>query len=92
MVFWMFVNIANIVCFTSLAIYFNKWWIVLFALLFKFEYSYSHKYDDTEDEKEKSDRFVGRNVNAPNPKDIVAETDIIKSDCINGCGAVMEQD
>lgn len=89
MVFWMLVNIANIVCFTSLAIYFNKWWIVLFALLFRFKYSYSHEYNDTEDEKEKSDRFVGRNVNAPNPKDIVAETDIIKLNHINDCNTVM---
>ena len=86
----MFVNMTSIVCFTSLAIYFNKWWIVLFALLFRFEYSHSHDCNDTEDEKEKSDRFVerNRNVNALNPEDIVAETDIIKSDCINGCDSI----
>lgn len=27
-------NIACVVCFTILAIIFNKWWIVFFALLF----------------------------------------------------------
>lgn len=27
-------NIASVVCFTILAIIFNKWWIVFFALLF----------------------------------------------------------
>ena len=27
-------NIAPVVCFTILAIIFNKWWIVFFALLF----------------------------------------------------------
>lgn len=27
-------NIASVVCFTILAIIFNKWWVVFFALLF----------------------------------------------------------
>lgn len=27
-------NIATIICFTILAIIFNKWWIVLFSALF----------------------------------------------------------
>ena len=27
-------NIASVVCFTILAIIFNKWWIVFFSLLF----------------------------------------------------------
>lgn len=30
-------NVVAIICFTILAVAFNKWWIVLFALLFLFE-------------------------------------------------------
>ena len=39
------INIVNIVCFTILAITFNKWWIILFACLFQAFY----KHDDGED-------------------------------------------
>ena len=28
------VNIVPVVCLTYLSVYFNKWWIVLFSLLF----------------------------------------------------------
>lgn len=31
---WAIDNSVNIVCWTALAIYFNKWWIALFAILF----------------------------------------------------------
>ena len=31
---WAFKNIATLICFTILAIVFNKWWIVLFSALF----------------------------------------------------------
>jgi hypothetical protein len=27
-------NIINLICFTTLAIVFNKWWIIFFAILF----------------------------------------------------------
>lgn len=29
-------NVSALVCFTVLAIYFGRWWIVMFALLFMF--------------------------------------------------------
>ncbi len=31
---WAIKNIAVVVCFTALAVYFGKWWIVLFAAFF----------------------------------------------------------
>lgn len=31
---WAVDNSINIICWTALAIYFNKWWIALFACLF----------------------------------------------------------
>ena len=31
---WAVDNSINIICWTALAIYFNKWWIALFAALF----------------------------------------------------------
>ena len=43
------INIVNIVCFTILAITFNKWWIILFACLFQAFY----KHDDGEDNEKK---------------------------------------
>lgn len=33
---WAVTNIAIIVCFTGLAMFFGKWWIVLFAALFTY--------------------------------------------------------
>ena len=33
---WALVQIANMACFTILAITFNKWWIILFAFLFSY--------------------------------------------------------
>jgi len=42
-------NVIPTVCLTLLAIHFDKWWIVLFALLFGFSYK---KNDDTEDDAE----------------------------------------
>lgn len=35
---WVYVvsNIICVICWTALAIFFNKWWIALFALLFLF--------------------------------------------------------
>lgn len=39
-------NTVPIVCFTHLAIHFDKWWIVLFALLFSV--SYKSKKEDSE--------------------------------------------
>lgn len=42
-------NIVSIICFTILAIVFNKWWIVFFSILFItfFEY-HSEKKDDND--------------------------------------------
>lgn len=31
---WAVGEVVNIICFTTLAVVFNKWWIVLFAVLF----------------------------------------------------------
>ena len=31
---WALRSIAHITCWTAMAIYFDKWWIALFALLF----------------------------------------------------------
>lgn len=42
-------NIAIMACWTVLAIYFNRWWIALFALLF---FSYVRKVSDSETEVE----------------------------------------
>lgn len=42
-------NIVSIICFTILAIVFNRWWIVFFSILFlsTIEYEYhSEKKDD----------------------------------------------
>lgn len=30
-------NVSALVCFTVLAVHFDKWWIVMFALLFMFK-------------------------------------------------------
>lgn len=43
-------NIASVVCFTILAIIFNEWWIVFFALLFIKDISIK-----TTDEKESNE-------------------------------------
>lgn len=43
-------NTASVVCFTILAIIFNKWWIVFFALLFIRDISIK-----TTDEKESNE-------------------------------------
>ena len=39
-------NIATIICFTILAIIFNKWWIVLFSALFYSSISSKESNDD----------------------------------------------
>jgi predicted secreted protein len=36
MLFAALINITSIICFTYLAVYFDKWWIALFASLFMF--------------------------------------------------------
>ena len=36
MLFAALINIISIICFTHLAIHFDKWWISLFASLFMF--------------------------------------------------------
>lgn len=41
---WASVNITIILCFTTLAIHFNHWWIILFAALFT--YGWKRKDDD----------------------------------------------
>ena len=44
------INITAIICFTVLAIHFDKWWIVLFSGLFMFSQT-SHRYDDKNDKE-----------------------------------------
>lgn len=41
-------NAIPVVCMTLLAIHFDKWWIVLFALLFGFSYKTTNKEDTHE--------------------------------------------
>lgn len=36
-------NTVPIVCLTLLAVHFDKWWLVLFALLFSFSYKPNQK-------------------------------------------------
>ena len=36
-------NTVPIICFTHLAVYFDKWWIVLFSLLFVVSYHSNKK-------------------------------------------------
>ena len=43
---WTLKNSIAIVCWTILAIYFNKWWIALFAALFLSSLSTENRKDD----------------------------------------------
>lgn len=43
---WAFKASVNIACWTILAIYFNKWWIALFAALFLSNISTKNGKDD----------------------------------------------
>lgn len=43
---WALKNSISIVCWTILAIYFNKWWIALFAALFLSSISTKNGKDD----------------------------------------------
>ena len=45
---WAICNTAIIASFTTLAIHFDKWWIVLFAALFVF--SYKRRDDESKEE------------------------------------------
>lgn len=47
------INIAAIVCFMKLAIYFNHWWIILFS------YFFLYRTTHTEDRKEDKETNVG---------------------------------
>lgn len=40
---WVVKNSITIICFTTLAIMFNKWWIIFFALLFSSSFQTQHK-------------------------------------------------
>ena len=44
------INITAIICFTVLAIHFDKWWIVLFSAFFMFSQT-SHRDDDKNDKE-----------------------------------------
>lgn len=37
-------NSICMICWTALAVFFNKWWIALFAALFMTEYTTKHQY------------------------------------------------
>lgn len=39
-------NTVPVACLTLLAIHFDKWWIVLFSLLFSFTYKSNQKEDE----------------------------------------------
>ena len=52
MVWWALKSIATIVAFTVLAIYFNHWWIALFAFLFMDSYSSEKRTDISEGKPE----------------------------------------
>lgn len=41
-------NIIVLICFTALAIYFEKWWIVLFAYFLLFQRRIIHEEDEQE--------------------------------------------
>ena len=43
---WALKNSVTIACWTILAIYFNKWWIALFAVLFLSSISTKNEKDD----------------------------------------------
>ena len=43
---WALKNSISIICWTILAIYFNKWWIALFAALFLSSISTKNGKDD----------------------------------------------
>ena len=49
---WILYNIAVVICFTALAIYFNHWWIALFSALF----IASAKYRDNEEKNDDGGR------------------------------------
>lgn len=48
MIAWAITNIAIIISFAGLAIWFEKWWIVLFAALF----TYGYRDKGAEEQKE----------------------------------------
>lgn len=49
---WAFKASVNIVCWTILAIYFNHWWIALFAALFSTNISTKNRKDDNDGDGE----------------------------------------
>lgn len=49
---WALCNISILACFTYLSIYFDRWWIILFAVLFVSEYKHN---SDNKDIKESID-------------------------------------
>lgn len=55
-------NAVNVICFTALAIAFNKWWIVLFSILFvsyvQTETNRIHKYFRTCDKCGKRSEYA----------------------------------
>lgn len=50
MIWCMLSNIVSIICFTFLAIHFEKWWIVLFAAIFILTYKSENKLNKEEEE------------------------------------------
>ena len=49
-------NCITIICFTVLAIYFNKWWIILFSGLFHTEIKGGYQSRDDSEESNKDAR------------------------------------
>jgi hypothetical protein len=46
----MLINIVAIMCFSALAIHFDRWWISLFALLFMASIKYKNEESSTEEQ------------------------------------------
>ena len=46
-------NIVTLICFTILAIWFNKWWIVFFSIFFM---KYTEKEDKKDENKQESNK------------------------------------
>ncbi|MBO5917860.1 MAG: hypothetical protein J6Q14_03735 [Oscillospiraceae bacterium] len=53
---WAVTNIAIIVCFTALAMFFGKWWIVLFAALFTYGWKSREKEDTAHEDQGRGDQ------------------------------------
>lgn len=54
-------NCVILGCFAALAVYFDKWWIVLFSILFWKGYKYSTTNNDTKKKKREGIEWKEKN-------------------------------